>query len=166
MDIRRTPSSTQFVAYFEDRDAARRQIAKIPDCEGLRPLEHDESVQLVSISSSTTRNDPRRAWEVIQAALPEAVVAPVLVDPHGNSLYPTGTIRIRFVEPPSDEELDALAREHRLTHVLRNRYQPAQVSCRPDDPTSRYLPDVVDKVGTWPGAKAAWAETRALYERL
>lgn len=163
MNRERTPSATRFVAHFEGHEKVGEPGGEIPDCEERRPLEHDQSVQLIRVAAA--KDAPRSVWAKVQAALPDATVAPVLIDAHGNQLYPTGVIQIRFVEPPSDEQLEALAREHRLRHLVRNRYQPRQVSCRPDDPTGRYLPDVVEEVGKWPGTKAVWAETKARYER-
>ena len=163
MHTRRRPSATRFVVFFENAEAARKQKAAIPDCEELRPLEHDESVQLLSIAA--TEGDPRELWDRVRAAVPEAVIAPVLIDRYGNYLYPTGTIQIRFAERPTDDELDSLASKHGLTRVVRNRYQPRQVSCRPADPTDRYLPDVVDEVAGAPGVMSAWAETKTAYER-
>ena len=163
MDTRRRLSATRFVVYFQDADAGRKHKAAIPDCEELRPLEHDESVQLLSIA--VTQRDPRELWDRVRAALPEAVIVPVLVDRHNNCLYPTGTIQIRFSERPTDDELDSLASMHGLTGVIRNRYQPRQVSCRPADPTDLYLPDVVDEVAGARGVRSAWAETKTAYER-
>lgn len=164
MDTSRKVSATQFVAYFKDRADVKKRSAKIPGCKELRPLEHDESVQLVRIAGG--KKDPREAWKALQAAMPEAIIAPVMIDRQGNTLYSTGKIQIRFSKLPADDTLKSLASHHQLVDVFRNRYQPKQVSCQSANPARRYLPDLIDELIKWPGVTAAWAETRTRYERI
>lgn len=162
VDNSRKPSRNEFVVYFRRGSKSRRM--KIPGFREMGPLEQDQSERLVR--TVRTVRDPRRAWERLQAALPDAIVVPTLVDDAGNTFYPTGTVQVRFAEPPAQQMLDDLAEEFALAGVTRNKYQPAQVSCRPTDPAGCYLPELIDSLAALPGVRKAWAEARSRYERL
>jgi hypothetical protein len=161
-DPDRRPSATEFVALFESGEVARR--ARLPASQECRPLESDDSVLLVRLEDS--ERDPREAWREVRQAMPDATVAPVLVDRAGNRLYPTGTIQVRFIEERSDDEISRFAERFGLANIVRNRYSKAQLSCEPDHRRDRYLPDVINEIGDAPEVRRAWAETKAVYRRL
>jgi hypothetical protein len=93
-------------------------------------------------------------------------VEPVMVDEAGSLHYPTGRIAVRFKAPPGERELTRFAERYALHVLARNKYVPSQVVFEPQDPTARYLPDLVDAVDAEGGVEAAWPETLSEYRRV
>lgn len=160
----RQPSSTTFVVRGEKLAKLKRRAKRLAKCEEIKLFRDDEERFLLTLAGEA--DDPRIAWEYVQKAFgAEAVVAPVLTDEAGHTLYPTGTVHVRFDRTLSDDELQAFAATYRLGIQERNRYQPAQVSFSITDPTDTYLPELMDRLSEAPGVKAAWQETKARYRR-
>jgi hypothetical protein len=158
------PSSTTFVVCGEEPSKLRERATQLAGCEEVEPFQDDEHLFLLRLRGEV--GDPRVAWEHVQKAVgAEAIVAPVLMDEEGHTLYPTGTVMVRFDEAPSDDGLREFAATHRLAIRDRNRYQPAQVSFSIIDPSDTYLPDLVVRLSGASGVKAAWQETKARYRR-
>jgi hypothetical protein len=160
----RQPSSTTFVVRGEKLAKLTRRARQLARCEEIELFRDDEQLLLLTLTGEA--DDPRLAWEYVQKSIgAEAVVAPVLIDETGHTLYPTGTVHVRFDHTPSDDELQEFATTYRLGIRDRNRYQPAQVSFSIVHPSDTYLPELVDRLSDAPGIKAAWQETKAQYRR-
>src|SRR5262249_29262373 len=111
--------------------------------------------------------DPKETWREVLEGAPELEwAAPVLVDEHGDTHYPTGDVTVRFGQAPSDPELAAFAEAHSLRLMRRNEFVAAQVSFSPVDPRATYLPDLVGVLTRAHGVRIAWANTVSRYHRL
>ena len=95
----------------------------------------------------------------------EGYVAPVLADPDGNRLFPTGHLQVRFADPVSDDRLSTFAERHGVELAGRNRWAPQQVefAVRPHD--QRFLPDLAASMAGEPGVVAAWPAAKAAFRR-
>ncbi|HVJ73349.1 MAG TPA: hypothetical protein VNB03_04910 [Casimicrobiaceae bacterium] len=115
---------------------------------------------------TTTRNDPRGAWEAaVRSVHADDVVLPVLRDQDGVAHYPTGEVTVRFEVAPSNADLDAFARAQRLRLKRRNAFESQQAVFEPADTPRDYLPDVVARVAKASGVLRAWANTASHYTR-
>lgn len=154
----RQPSSTRFVILGMDRVEAQRLLAESNEVEVCAALTVAGDMIELRLSAATG-DDRRAAWQKVRSTLaPECQILPALEDNEGKVQFPTGTIVVRFAESPSDEALDAFAREHRLELLERNPYLPVQVTFAPQADEAEYLPDVVERLeGDW-RTHRAWPE--------
>lgn len=165
MDPQRLPSSTEFVVNGADPDRVRGTLANSTDLDDAEIVEADQSMLVVRVGRKS--KEPKTAWRHLQSTLgDECVVTPALLDDSGATLYPTGTIQIRFRKPPSDDEIDSFAKLHLLRQPKRNRYQPAQISFEIEQPSRSYLPDLVAELDRSDKVLKAWPETKSAYRRL
>lgn len=142
-----------------------RLAARAPEIASTESLPGAGDACLVSLTAP--EDEPREAWRRLQDLIgEEARVDPVLVDEEGHHHFPTGTIQVRFLESPSDEDLESFARTHHLRLIARNKYEPAQSSFERTDPGEAFLPDRVREVAASPEVETAWEEARAHYRRL
>lgn len=110
--------------------------------------------------------DARTAWSHVLEKCPTAEWAcPVLKDVDGNELYPTGSIVVRFREPPSADSLRKFAAASVLVLEERNEFVPRQVSFRPRRPREAYLPGLVATIAERPDVEGVWASTLGQYKR-
>jgi hypothetical protein len=122
---------------------------------------------LVLVTPRETDGDRSAWWERIRDAVESAEwVAPVVVDEAGRASYPTGAIAIRFLEAPSEGELEELGAEYGLRLLRRNPYVSEQAVFAPAEPRETFLPDLVDRVEDNPRVQAAWPVTVSRYERV
>jgi hypothetical protein len=110
--------------------------------------------------------DARALWRAAREELGgEALVAPVLLDDAGRPSFATGTVVVRFREPPTEALLRDFVSRHGLRTGERNRYVAEQLSFAVDGAGGEFLPDLVERIAAEPGVRAAWLETVARYER-
>lgn len=153
------PADDRFVVRLSGSGKARPGVAPLGDGEFLTP-------DLLLVRASHPSSDAKRAWQALLAHTPDIEwAAPVLLDESREPHYPTGDVTVRFDHAPSDDELAAFARAHRLDRVRRNEFVATQVSCAPVDPRGTYLPDLVNALQGAPGVMVAWANTRSRYRR-
>jgi hypothetical protein len=146
----------------EQRSSRSRFVVKgARDQAGVEPLGGDRGVVTTSADA-----DPKVSWRrlVTGSGRPEWA-APVIEDEAGNESYPTGEVTVRFVTPPTDEQLEQLASEHGLRPARRNRYVPAQVAFAPAQPREVYLPELCEQLATTDGVASAWVNTTSAYRR-
>ncbi len=136
----------------------------VPEVEGVEELDAERGLLLLRLRSG--KREPRAAWRLAQEIVGDwGTVTPVLVNGEGRKSYTIGTIHVRFRKVPSDADLEAFARAHRLHLVARNRYQPVQASFELLEPRATYLPDAVARLGGARGVRMAWAEVLSVYRR-
>lgn len=110
--------------------------------------------------------DARALWRAAREELgSEALVAPVLLDEAGRPSFATGSVVVRFREPPTAAEVRDFGSRHGLREARKNAYVPEQVSFAVDTARADFLPDLVEGLQAEPGVRAAWLETVARYER-
>ena len=165
MSSQTRPSSIEFVVTGIDPIWLGKVVAELSDFEMPEAVEGDDDLVVVRLKSGT--KEPGSARRRLQKSLGDThMVAPVLLDRSGAKIYPIGIVQIRFRSSPSDGEIRAFAKAHRLCRPTRNRYQPAQVSFRLTKPSQSFLPDIITKLSESPEVYRAWAETKAAYRRL
>lgn len=155
-----TPSTTRFVVCRGER---------IPD-ETLERLAHlghlDQGEEPLVIELSEEPESSRAGWERLREAVGTGVlIVPVLIGDGGRSLYPTGSIMVRFAETPSDAQLEAFARTHGLRVGHRNRYRSSQASFEISEPETTYVPELTDALTASQHVRLAWPETKTQYTR-
>ncbi len=157
------PSADVVVISGSTLDALQLKLAGDPDLE-LEAVEG--SPDMVVVRAAGEGPQPKATWARVQRAVGEdTVVAPVLTDEQGHTLFPTGTLQIRFDRAPSDTELERFAQAHGLKLLHRNKFQLAQASFAIRDPLHNYLPDLVSTLEGELGVRRAWPETKSRYER-
>ena len=111
--------------------------------------------------------DPRETWRRASRLLGSlGTVDPVLVGPDGELHFPTGEVRVRFKEPPSEAELDQFAARYGLRFVKGNEFVPAQMVFARAHPMGVFLPELVEQLARSDAVRAAWANTVSRYRRI
>ena len=109
--------------------------------------------------------DAKDGWRNLHKVLgDECGVYPVILDDDGNSKYPLGSIIVRFPTPPSDDELEQWAHDHKLVVQERNEYAPQQVSFHPAKHERQFLPEVVHRLSETSGIRS-WPDTLSSFRR-
>jgi len=120
----------------------------------------------VVVVEFSDKTDARAALLEIRKLLKDDGQAELaLQDDYGNELYPTGTIQVRFVEAPSDEDLIALGKDLGLEVIARNEFQPNQASFAAVDKMAADLEADIGRLERRPEVRKAWPEVRAKYRR-
>jgi hypothetical protein len=132
-----------------------------------RRLGRDAEVEPMADDLTLVTAEQTVSWQRIRDAVGSAEwVAPVVVDESGRPSFPTGSIGVRFREPPADGELQAFADDHGLRLLRRNEYVAEQAVFAPVDSGTTFLPDVVDRLRDDPRVQTAWPVTTSGYERV
>ena len=104
-------------------------------------------------------------WKDIAAQTGAPWVAPVLVDERDHESYPTGELVVRFVEPPSDAELQRVEEAEQVRVMRRNQYVASQVVVAPAEPDGLYLPDLCARLERRHDVASAWLGTKSRYTK-
>jgi len=93
-------------------------------------------------------DDPKETWRRIRDQLgSEFDLIPAFIDDRGNISYPTGLVWVQFIETPTDDELDAYARQCGLRVKARNKYMPNEATFEKMNSTlNKYLPDILESI--------------------
>lgn len=143
-----------------DVAAMRESLGDVADVERLTD-------ELVVVTPRETGGDGSAWWKRIQDAVRSAEwVAPAVVDDSGRPSYPTGAVTVRFVDAPTDAELENIAGAYDLQLVRRNEYIPEQIVFVPSKPRETFLPDLVERVAVDARVQSAWPVTMSRYERV
>jgi hypothetical protein len=159
MSASQIPSTGEFVVGLEDHDS-EQSLAW--EAEGLGHLIDDQTL----VIQTPADVDPRESWRRLVEEHPSAAwVSPVLLDDGQIPHYPTGDISVRFMKPPSDEDIEVFSDRNRLEVRSRNEFMPEQVSFRPRDRRATYLPDLVEQIDHEDDVESAWLSTKSVYSR-
>lgn len=149
------------VAFKPDSGDASEALASIGEARSLGMAD------LFLVRLRPSQPTARAAWSHVLRMCPTALWAcPVVVDAEGNELYATGSIVVRFREPPSGKALGKIAGKVVMRVEGRNEFVPRQVSIRPHRPRDVYLPELVASIAKRPEVEAAWLSTRGTYRRV
>lgn len=108
----------------------------------------------------------KETWQQMVNEHGEAAwIQPVITDDLGHERFPTGELTVRFDKRPSDEEVQAFARDRGLRVERRNTYQPEQVVLVPERPRDVYLPELCEELEREPEVARAWLNTLSRYTR-
>lgn len=161
--MKQDPSDHLFVVDTpHDRESAVERLSPLGT---VTPLEGNDRLLLLSIPAGD-EGDPESRWVHAKELLGDlGTVQPVLLDELGEAHFPTGEISVRFHEAPADDRLQKFAEEHGLRLRDRNELVPQQAVFRPADPSSSYLPKVVQELAQTHDTKAVWANTLTRFRR-
>ena len=128
----------------------------------LRKVSDSPLTQVLEKADGNLRQLSKRINQLVGT---EGVVAPMLADPEGNQLFPTGKLQVRFKEPPSEKSLTSFANKHKVEVAQRNKWSPQQVefAVRTDD--MRYFPDVAAELKKDSAVLAAWPDVSTAFRR-
>ncbi len=158
---RETPRHVSVTGLGPDEVAERLESLAIEKVSrvGQRP-------DVVVVELGEEQSDARAALLVIRKLLKEDGQAELVIpDDYGNELYPTGTIQVRFVDTPSNENLNALCMDLGLKFIERNEFQPKQAALEAIDKMTNDLEGDIRRLEERPEVSKAWPEVRALYHR-
>jgi len=93
----------------------------------------------------------------------QAAMQPVLLDERGEPYYLTGEVSVRFMAPPSEEDLRRFARRHGLRLVRRNEFVRQQAVFQPLEESR--LPELAHRLEREAGVRAAWPNAMRRYQR-
>lgn len=140
------------------------QLARISDVEKVTVEVGNQSIFLVKIKNNSTS---RQGWKFLQQYLTDKeAVEPVMIDEAGHNLIPTGAISVRFLNVPSETEIEQLSCQFNLILEKKNQYIPQQLIFRPLKLSETFLPDLIQSISKIKGIKAVWANTCARYQRI
>lgn len=159
---KQTPNPELFVVYVntENKAEVSQRLAAVGSLDEL-----DENNLLLRVK--TQGASPETQWrELTNLVGSLATVQPVLTGDKGQTLYPTGDVTVRFPKKPTDKQLHDFAAKYGLQLRDRNEFVPEQAAFKLKEPTTTYLPDVLDQIDTDNDIQSAWPNTRSRYERL
>ena len=140
-------------------------LARRLPAAAVEPLAGDFNALVVRFDGPVQTDDSALVREIRQAAGADATVLPVMEDPNGRPVFPTGRLTVRFKKPVEAESLRAFARKHGLDLVRRNEFQPQQAVFEPTELTVRSLTEAVDEASADDAVALAWPETKSAYDR-
>jgi hypothetical protein len=122
----------------------------------------DASSRLVRFA---TPGDLRTRVRELQKALGKSAnVFPLLRDPSGLPLVPTGQVRVRFTQRIADKELRQFASEQKLKLIARDVLAPEQATFQVAQ-RDAYLLDVIERAGESAKVRLAWPETKGRFTK-
>ena len=127
-------------------------LARRLPAAAVEPLAGDSNALVVRFDGPVQTDDSALVREIRQAAGADARVLPVLEDPNGRPVFPTGRLTVRF-------------KKHGLDLVRRNEFQPQQAVFEPTELTVRSLTEAVDEASADDAVALAWPETKSAYDR-
>ena len=160
--VKQIPNPESFLLYIkpEDRAEVSNRLASIGSIE-----EVEQDMLLLRVTHKAS--EPEAQWRQLSELVgPLARVQPVLSDEQGHTQFPTGDVTVRFVKKPSDKQLKEFASKYRLQLRDRNEFVPEQAAFHVDEPTTTYLPNLVQQIAADKKIKSAWANTRSRYKRM
>lgn len=138
------------------------KLSELGRCEAPTSV---QGLRVLTLPKSKSQ-DPKESWSSLQGMLGDEVeILPVLINDDGFKQYPAGHIMVRFQESPSDAELQAWSKAHKLDVVTRNKYTPKQVSLKATSPSTQYLPEVVDQIQQEGEGQRVWLDTMSTFRR-
>jgi hypothetical protein len=158
---KQTPNPELFLVYVDPKDKSEvsRRHAAAGSLEEL-----DENNLLLHVKTKAA--SPETQWrELTNLAGSLATVQPVLIDEKGQTLYPTGDLTVRFPKKPTAKQLKDFAAKYGLQLRDRNEFVPEQAAFKLKNPTTTYLPDVLQQIDSDKDIQTAWPNTRSRYER-
>jgi hypothetical protein len=158
---KQTPNPELFLVYVDPKDKSEvsRRLAAAGSLEEL-----DENNLLLRVKTKAA--SPETQWrELTNLAGSLATVQPVLIDEKGQTLYPTGDLTVRFPKKPTAKQLKEFAAKYGLQLRDRNEFVPEQAAFKLKNPTTTYLPDVLQQIDSDKDIQTAWPNTRSRYER-
>lgn len=162
MAARHEPSADCFV--LKVKPGAEPEARK--GLSALGQLEQLEGSDLLLLRPADPAS-PRQVWEqILESSGAVEWAAPLMVDDTKHPHFPTGEISVRFVRPPSEQDLAEFGTAHGLEPRRRNEYVAEQVSFSLREPRRTFLPDLLQALDKEQGVRAAWANTLSRYRRL
>ncbi len=161
--MKQDPSNHLFVVDApHDHESA---VTRLSPLGTVAPLEGNDRLLLLSIPADAA-GDAESRWTHARELLGDlGTIQPVLLDEAGEAHFPTGEISVRFHEAPADDRLQQFAEEHGLRLRDRNEFVPQQAVFQPADPSSSYLPKVMQELTETQDTKAVWANTLTRFRR-
>jgi hypothetical protein len=165
MSAKSSVSPSKFVVSIPHSPEARERRKQLDSLGTVEPIPGYPDRFLLHLSNPT--DDPKTNWQIVRDALAEGVsVEPVFIDQSASPRYATGTVTVRFENAPSESELRRLESACGVRVKTRNKYVPSQVTFQPAEPTSQFLPEIIDEIErSVPEAKSVWADTVSQYHR-
>jgi len=155
------PAADQFVLRMPDTASGVPEAAA--SLGTVEPLGETEPLYLLTLAAQRPVHE---AWTMLAKVLTGAQCAyPVLIDGDGAAHYPNGEVTVRFELTPTAAEVQQFAAGQRLVLQRANEFAPQQFVYSHAAPAAEFLPDLVARLASQPGVRAAWANTLSRYRR-
>lgn len=158
------PSSRDFVALLHDEGVATRLGDELADLVDVEPVPGHPLLLLLRTPEG--QPEPVSLASLRQHVGDRALVEPVLIDERGEPRLPTGKIRVRFRQAPSEEEIADFATRHHLAVQERSRYVPSQVDFGLANDEEATVLESVANIEQDEAVERSWPDTLQQYWRL
>jgi hypothetical protein len=156
------PADSEVVVQSENSAALDRLHSELKDKVRVEAIAGDTKSRLVKFA---TPGNIKSRVKSLQAQLGKDLqVFPLLLDPSGQRLVPTGQVRVRFSKRVGKKDLEKFAAEKALKLVERDEYAPEQATFQPAH-SGEYLLDVIDRATAGTDVRLAWPETKAKFTK-
>jgi hypothetical protein len=156
------PAETEIVVTATSAAALEHLPSVVGSEAHLETIAGDAKSRLVRYA---TPGDLRERVRALQKRLgTTARVFPLLRDPSGVPLVPTGHVRVRFSKRIPDKDLKRFATQQQLTFIERDELAPEQATFQAAE-REEYLLDVIERASANADVRLAWPETKGRFTK-
>jgi hypothetical protein len=155
------PADSEVVVRSEDTSTPQRLSTAFKEKVSVEPIAGDAKSWLVRFESP---GDIKSRVRSLKTKFKDLQVFPLLFDPSGHRLVPTGQVRVRFNHRVDEKQLRKFAADKELELVERDEQAPEQATFQPSH-SEDYLLDVIERATAGDDVRLAWPETKAQYHK-
>jgi hypothetical protein len=157
-----TSADSELVVQSEDSAAFDRLDTALKEKVSVETIAGDTKSRLVRFA--TPGNIKSRVKSLQQQFGKDLRVFPLLLDPTGQRLVPTGQVRVRFNKRVGEKELRKFAADQALKLIEHDEFAPEQATFQLAH-SEDYLLDVIERATAGDDVRLAWPETRGKFTK-